>query len=284
MAGFPIGLSIAGFDGSGGAGMQADMKVFSALGVYAATVLTSLPIQNTMGVQKVYDLPLESIGEQLDCIFEDLEIKVVKIGMLHKSSIIELVSERLQRYNPDYIVVDPVMVAKSGHRLLEQDAVQSLKDHILPLANVLTPNIPEAEDLLDEKLIYNSLEEYREKIERMATQILAIGAQSFLTGKRKNPRSVVIKGGHNNFSGSEDCFVIEGKPPFWVSSPRIQTKNTHGTGCAFSCAIASWLAKGEGYTSAFLKAKEYITKAIEVSAEVSVGKGKGPVHFFHHIW
>lgn len=278
---FPIGLSIAGFDGSGGAGMQADMKVFSALGVYAATVLTSLPIQNTTGVRKVYDLPLESIEEQIDCLFEDLEIQVVKIGMLHKTSIIETVSQKLLKYKPNYIIVDPVMFAKSGHRLLEPDAIHALKELIIPIANVITPNLPEAEELAGRKIKYNNKEEYIQLVEKMADEIL-----NFRVSKvpNSNPRCIVLKGGHTEFLESMDLLLMDSGVKIWESTPKIQTQNTHGTGCTFSSAMAAYLARGFNITDAFKKSKKYIYEAIVASKDHRIGKGKGPVHFFWNVW
>lgn len=275
---FPIGLSIAGFDGSGGAGMQADLKTFSARGLYAATVLTSLPIQNTMGVQKVYDLPIESISEQLDSMFEDLDIIAVKIGMLHKVEIIQQVSEKLSKYKPKFIVVDPVMVAKSGHRLLKEDAVTALKDYILPLATVLTPNIPEAEDLLGTKITSPS------DMENAGRDILKIGRSSLLTNCLSKNRYLIVKGGHAEGEKSSDCVVDEEGTVSWLHSERIQSKNTHGTGCTFSAAITAELAKGNPPLEAIRTAKDYLTKAILASKDLEIGKGKGPVQFFHEWW
>ncbi|WCL47807.1 bifunctional hydroxymethylpyrimidine kinase/phosphomethylpyrimidine kinase [Leptospira sp. GIMC2001] len=264
---FPIALSIAGFDGSGGAGMQADTKTFSALGVYACNVLTSLPIQNTTGVKGLYDLPIQAIEEQIDSMFEDLDIEAVKIGMLHKVEIIELVARKMQQYKPKFVVVDPVMVAKSGHRLLEESAVDALKSLILPIATVLTPNIPEAIDLVGHDIKSKS------DMEFAAMEILKMGS-----------KAVVVKGGHAEGNESEDCIVMQSESPVWISAKRIVSNNTHGTGCTFSAAIAAQLAKGENIYNAIKKAKSYLTQAILASAEYNIGKGKGPVHFFHAFW
>jgi hydroxymethylpyrimidine/phosphomethylpyrimidine kinase len=264
---FPIALSIAGFDGSGGAGMQADMKVFSARGVYACTVLTSLPVQNTQGVRAVYDLPLESIGEQIDSQFEDLDIRAVKIGMLHKVDIIQVIAERIQKYKPEFVVVDPVMVAKSGHRLLVPEAVDALKEYILPLATVLTPNLPEATDLLGREIGKES------EMADAGRELLKFGS-----------RSVLVKGGHlEGSSQSSDCLVQEASVS-WFRSDRIQTKNTHGTGCTYSAAIAAELAKGKSIPEAVRLAKDYLTGAMRAGADLEIGKGKGPVHHFYSVW
>lgn len=275
---FPIGLSIAGFDGSGGAGMQADLKTFSACGVFGVTVLTSLPIQNTQGVRKVYDLPIESIEDQLDCIFEDMDIQAVKIGMLHRTDTIRLVSAKIQLYKPKIVVVDPVMVAKSGHRLLQESAVQALKDWILPLATVLTPNLPEAEDLLGRKISTES------EMEIAGRDILRIGRESSLVKPLSDNRVVVVKGGHLEGVDSSDCVVTEDGKIHWVRERRIDSKNTHGTGCTFSAALASELAKGNSLQMSVQNAKTYLTLAMQASKDLEIGKGKGPVHFFHNWW
>jgi hydroxymethylpyrimidine/phosphomethylpyrimidine kinase len=265
---FPIALSIAGFDGSGGAGMQADLKTFSARGVYACTVLTSLPIQNTTGVKALYDLPIESIGEQIDSMFDDLDIIAVKIGMLHKVEIIQLVASKLRKYKPKFVVTDPVMVAKSGHRLLQEDAIQALKEEILPITTVLTPNLPEAGDLIGRE-INNGKE-----MEIAGLEILKFGSEA-----------VVVKGGHSkDESISADCIIEKDGKVTWIEAERILSKNTHGTGCTFSAAIAAELAKGKNTLESILIAKEYLTGAIQASADLEIGKGKGPVHFFHEWW
>ncbi len=265
---FPIALSIAGFDGSGGAGMQADIKTFSARGVYACNVLTALPVQNTTGVKSLYDLPIQSISEQIDSIFGDLDIQAVKIGMLHKIEIIELVANKLKEYKPKFIVVDPVMVAKSGHRLLQEDAVSALKSLILPLATILTPNIPEAGDLIGREII-NS-----DDMEVAGREILQFGAQA-----------VVVKGGHmENDAKSSDCIVQRNGDLTWIHSERFKSNNTHGTGCTFSAAIAAELSKGNSIIDSISIAKKYLSKAIESSSNIKIGKGKGPVHFFYEWW
>jgi hydroxymethylpyrimidine/phosphomethylpyrimidine kinase len=283
----PIALSIAGFDGSGGAGMQADLKTFSARGVYAATVLTSLPIQNTTGVRNVFDLPIQAIEEQIDSMFEDLDIQSVKIGMLHTVEIIELVSRKLIEYKPPHIVVDPVMVAKSGHRLLKEDAVNALKEYILPLATVLTPNLPEAQDLLGLDNLLTLGRDDRESMELAGERILDIGSQSSKVKPIYSDRAVVVKGGHSGLESSNDCLVVKntiGKEIFWLEARRIESNNSHGTGCTFSAAIAAELAKGKSLHDSVVTSKDYLTKAMEASKNLKIGKGKGPVQFFHEFW
>lgn len=259
-------LSIAGFDGSGGAGIQADLKTFSALGSYGMTVLTALPVQNTQGVRSIYEIPLNCIEEQMRAIFEDIGVDVVKIGMLHRPEIVEIVVALLKEYGALKIVVDPVMVAKSGDRLLRKEAVLALKELLLPIVTVLTPNIPEAEDLLDKK-ITTELE-----MENAAREICEMGAES-----------TVVKGGHCESEFSRDCLWDEGAA-HWFSSSRIKTKNTHGTGCTFSAAIAAFLAQGQGVVEATEGAKRYLTGALRSGAEYQIGYGNGPVNHFYDIW
>jgi hydroxymethylpyrimidine/phosphomethylpyrimidine kinase len=282
-----IALSIAGFDGSGGAGMQADLKTFSARGVYAATVLTSLPIQNTTGVKNVFDLPIQAIEEQIDSMFEDLAIQSVKIGMLHTVEIIELISKKLVEYKPRHIVVDPVMVAKSGHRLLKEDAVNALREYILPLATVLTPNLPEAQDILGLEDLLSLGKTNEESMELAGEKILEIGNQSSKVKPIFSERAVVVKGGHSGLATSNDCLVInssKGKQIHWLAADRIESNNNHGTGCTFSAAIAAELAKGKTLQESVVIAKDYLSKAMDAGKNLKIGKGKGPVQFFHEFW
>lgn len=259
-------LTIAGFDGSGGAGIQADLKTFSALGCYGMTVLTALPVQNTQGVKSIYELEIQCIKEQIDSIFEDIGADVVKIGMLHRPEIIEVVANSLKQYHASMIVVDPVMVAKSGDRLLHKEAVFALKELIFPMATLITPNIPEAEDLLN-KSIVSKLD-----MENAAKELSLLG-----------PKAVVVKGGHRKSPLSEDCLLVD-ETIFWVSSERVDTINTHGTGCTFSAAIAAFLAQGFGIYEAVKNAKEYLTGALESGANYKIGHGQGPVNHFYNIW
>ncbi len=261
-------LTIAGFDGSGGAGIQADLKTFSALGCYGMSVLTALPIQNTKGVRKIYDLPLACIEEQLICILEDIKVDAVKIGMLHSPQIINSIATILAKSDIQHIVIDPVMVAKSGHLLLQSAAINSLKTQLLPMASIITPNIPEAEELLG-YLIPDKL-----TMEKAAVDLLKLGC-----------KSVLLKGGHlKNRSETLDDFFISKDHQQWFSGPRINTLNTHGTGCTLSSAIAALLAQGTQVVEAVSIAKLYVGKALEHGANYTVGKGKGPVHHFFHFW
>jgi len=260
-------LSIAGFDGSGGAGLQADLKTFSALGCYGTTVLTSLPIQNTQGVSKIYDIPLKCIEQQCYSIFDDIEIDIIKIGMLHKLSIIKLIASILKNFPNIKVVIDPVMVAKSGHLLLESNAIKALREELLPFASIITPNIPEAEVLLGTKI------SSREDMEKAAMALAQLG-----------PTSVLIKGGHLELHDmSQDVLFWDGKYQ-WFEAKRIVTNNTHGTGCTLSAAIAALLAQKFLINDAVSIAKKYITGAIQVGSNESIGHGNGPVHHFYHLW
>ena len=257
-------LSIAGFDGSGGAGLQADLKTFSALGCYGMTVLTALPVQNTMGVRNCYEIPLQAIEEQLEAIFEDIIPDSIKIGMLFTHEIVELVARFLEkRARGIPIVLDPVMIAKSGDYLLLPRAVAALKEHMLPLASIVTPNIPEAEVLTDSKT----------DMRTQACSLLDLGA-----------KAVLLKGGHQEGHDSNDLYMDQARQEIWLKSPRIISKNTHGTGCTLSAAIAAHLARGQPLIEACKLAKHYLFGAMVAAQHSSVGHGHGPVHHFHTIW
>lgn len=260
-------LTIAGFDASGGAGIQADLKTFSALGCYGMSVLTALPIQNTCGVSNCYSIPLNAIEEQLDSVFSDITPDVIKIGMLFNSEIVNLVAHYLkQNAKGIHIVVDPVMVAKSGDMLLLPEAVSTLKEKILPLATVVTPNIDEAEVFVGHKINTQAA------MLEAARQILETGVEA-----------VFLKGGHMEGDMCQDLLFTEDKYQ-WFISKRIKSKNTHGTGCTLSAAIASGLAQGDSLITSCTNAKEYITQAILSFQYEEIGKGHGPVNHFHAIW
>jgi hydroxymethylpyrimidine/phosphomethylpyrimidine kinase len=256
-------LSIAGFDGSGGAGIQADLKTFSATGTYGMTVLTAIPVQNTCGVRACYDVPLNCILEQLEAIFDDIRPDAIKIGMLFSANIIKLVANFLKTNAHDIpIILDPVMVAKSGHNLLEPDAVNILKTDLIPLASIITPNLPEAKTLIsgeDDKSI-------------LAKKLLNLGCSA-----------VILKGGHEDNEYSDDLFLSHNHCEL-LSSPRIKSNNTHGTGCTLSAAITSFIAQGFSTLESSKKAKEYLSAAIFHSKDENIGKGHGPVNHFHHLW
>jgi hydroxymethylpyrimidine/phosphomethylpyrimidine kinase len=257
----PVALTIAGSDSGGGAGIQADLKTFQALGVYGASVITALTAQNTLGVRAVHEVPVEVIAAQIDAVLEDLGADGVKTGMLSSAAIIQVVAERVHHWGvQEVLVVDPVMVAKSGDRLLREDAVEALRHTLLPLAAVVTPNLPEAEVLVGRRI------QTDDEVERAALDIRELGA-----------RAVVVKGGHR--TGEPVDVLFDGERFYRFSSPRVETPNTHGTGCTFSAAIAAGLAQGKGVPDAVAEAKVYISMAI-AHAE-PLGHGHGPVA---HDW
>lgn len=262
-------LSIGGFDGSGGAGIQADLKTFSAFGCYGMTALTSLAVQNTQGVKACYELPLKSIEEQLEAIFMDIKPDAIKIGMLFKTEIVELVAHYLSKHAQEIpIVLDPVLVAKSGDNLLDPEALTALKIHLMPLATLITPNLPEAAALLGISGVS------AKKMPEIATQLLAFGSNA-----------VLLKGGHLQCDNkSNDLLLNQQGESHWFSSIRINSKNTHGTGCTLSAAIASGLAMELELIDACHLAKHYITRAIKAAKDEQIGKGNGPVHHFYHLW
>lgn len=262
-------LSIAGFDGSGGAGIQADLKTFSAFGCYGMTVLTALPVQNTQGVKSCYELPLQAIEEQLEAIFEDIKPDSIKIGMLFKTEIVELVANFLRQHALTIpIVLDPVLIAKSGDPLLLPDALQALKTSLIPLVTLITPNLPEAQALLNLKTAFSA-----EQMPAIAEQLLELGA-----------KAVLLKGGHLVDNHSNDLFLDNHGKQHWFSFLRIDSKNTHGTGCTLSAAITAGLALGLDLPEACKMAKNYISKAILAAKDEKIGYGNGPVHHFYHLW
>ncbi|AIL64540.1 Hydroxymethylpyrimidine/phosphomethylpyrimidine kinase [Rickettsiales bacterium Ac37b] len=260
-------LSIAGFDGSGGAGIQADLKTFSALGCYGMTVLTALPIQNTQGVQKCYSLPLSSIAEQITAIIEDIGVDVIKIGMLERTEIIEVIASSLRAYSPIKIICDPVMVSKNGERLIAKEAIIALKELIFPISNIITPNIFEAEEILNIKI--SSYDD----MYKAAFDLL------------KLTNSVLLKGGHILQDAlAKDILVLSKSESMWLEEERITTKNTHGTGCSLSAAIAAFFAHNSDLKLSVQQAKKYITKAIYHGSKYEIGHGHGPVHHFFNFW
>jgi hydroxymethylpyrimidine/phosphomethylpyrimidine kinase len=265
MACAPIALTIAGSDSGGGAGIQADLKTFSALGAYGASVLTAITAQNTLGVEAVFELPTEIIVAQIDAVVSDLRPDAVKTGMIASTEIIGAVAERLRQHDLRVLVVDPEMVAKGGHPLLRPDAVAALRRELLPLALVATPNLPEAEALLERSI--DSLDGMRAAARELVRQ--------------HGVRAVVVKGGHLEDGPAVDIF-FDGADLHELSAERIATKNTHGTGCTFASAIAVHLAHGEPLPSAVAKAKAYLTEALRHAYDL--GAGHGPVHHFWQWW
>jgi len=262
-----IAATVAGSDSSGAAGIQADLKTFAALGVYGASVITALTAQNTQGVRAIHDVPADFVAAQIDAVFSDLEVAAVKIGMLSQAAIIETVAAGLARYRAKNIVLDPVMVATSGDRLLAPEAVEALRNVLIPRALVVTPNLPEAAALTGATVARNERE-----MEIQARELLALGA-----------RNILIKGGHGSGNESIDLLVGEGDV-LRLSARRVDTKNTHGTGCTLSSAIAAGLARGLDLNAAAREAKTYVTAAIAAADTLHVGRGHGPLHHFHGIW
>ncbi len=261
-----IAVSIAGSDSGGGAGIQADLKTFSALGVYGASVITAVTAQNTRGVSAVEDISPTVVTAQIDAVFSDLAIGAVKIGMVSRRETIAVIAAGLKRYDR-LAVIDPVMVATSGDHLMQPDAIATLKEELLPLALILTPNLPEAALLTG-----RGIAETETEIARQAEMLLKLGA-----------RSVLMKGGHAKGKDATDVLYSEAGV-LHLSRPRIETRNDHGTGCTLSAAIAASLAKGNPIEDAVVDAKAYLHDALVAADRLTIGQGRGPVHHFHHWW
>lgn len=261
----PSVLTIAGSDSSGGAGIQADIKAISATGSYACSVITAITAQNTQGVNAVFPIPNQHIGAQLDAVFSDLEIKAVKIGMLADREIIQLVADKLRQHRPPIVVLDPVMVSTSGHALLQSDAIDALKSELIPLAHIITPNLPEYVELTGAPLPRKE-SEMQEGIEALRSLGCA---------------NILLKGGHLEQEENSSDLLITPTLCEFIRTKRHATRNTHGTGCTLSSAIASYLAQGHRLHKSVFLAKQYISQAIAHADELSVGRGRGPVnHFF----
>ena len=255
-------LTIAGSDSGGGAGIQADIKTISAMGCYAASAITAITVQNTLGVQAVHPIPLEILKGQIDAVLLDIGADAIKIGMLHSSEAVNIIADTIEKYNIANVVLDPVMVSTSGHKLIEEDAIEAIKSRLISLTRVITPNIPEAEILAG---------------------CLISGEQDFDKVARKlsdnGNVSVLLKAGHLDGECLVDYFYnAENGTMTKLPSKRVQTRNTHGTGCTLSSAFAAALAKGEELTSAAKSAKRYIEQAIYAGANQSIGNGFGPVN------
>lgn len=258
-------LTIAGSDSGGGAGIQADIKAISAMGCYAASAITAVTVQNTIGVQAVHPIPLDILEGQIDAVLSDIGADAVKIGMLHSAEAVDIVARMIEKYGIRNLVLDPVMVSTSGHRLIEETAIEVIKEKLMPLARVLTPNVPEAEILIGRKI--SSEEDFPEVASELA---------------EKYGISVFLKAGHltgdtltDYFHNAEDGFTT------LLPSKRVYSQNTHGTGCTLSSAIAAALAKGEDLSTAAKSAKSYLEQAIISGADYEIGHGHGPVN---HLW
>ncbi|GAB4391122.1 MAG: bifunctional hydroxymethylpyrimidine kinase/phosphomethylpyrimidine kinase [Kiloniellaceae bacterium] len=265
--GISIALTVAGSDSGGGAGIQADLKAFSALGVYGASVITAVTAQNTRAVTAVHAIPEEVIAAQLDAVFDDLDIAAVKVGMLGGPPVIETVAQGLRGCGIP-LVLDPVMVAKSGDALLPDSAVIALRRDLLPLADLLTPNLPEAARLLEAPQAQSEQE-----MAEQGQRLLALG-----------PKAVLMKGGHAAGPGCVDLLITEEGTVLRLEAARRATRNTHGTGCTLSSAVAAGLAKGESLPQAVRSAHGYLQGAIAAADRLAVGSGHGPVHHFHKLW
>lgn len=261
-------LTIAGSDSGGGAGIQADLKTIAANGCYGMSVITALTAQNTLGVTGIHAVPVAFVAAQMEAVLSDIGVDAVKIGMLFSPELIRTVAENLQKFDIRTVVLDPVMVAQSGDKLLQDEAIEALKQYLIPLAHLITPNLPETSVLLGRDILT------AEAIEDAAVELAAMGCGN-----------VLIKGGHLEGSDSDDCLYL-GPEQRMIILPgeRIATRNNHGTGCTLSSAIASFIARGETIENAVRRAKDYITGAIRAGAEYSIGHGHGPVHHFYRFF
>jgi len=261
----PIALTIAGSDSGGGAGIQADLKTFAALGAHGMSAITAVTAQNTTEVRSIFGIPPRIVRDQIDAVASDIGFNAAKTGMLHSPEIILSVAETLEAHQVSQLVVDPVMVATSGARLIEEEAVEALKQRLLPLALIVTPNLPEAEKLVGRRL------EGDEEIWNAAREILAMG-----------PRTVVIKGGHQADPNRSRDYFLDDSGPMLLEAPRIATPNTHGSGCTFSAAITALLARELPPREACRRAKHYVSGALRNS--LSIGHGHGPLGHFWEYW
>ena len=261
-------LTIAGSDSGGGAGIQADLKTFSAIGCYGMSVITALTAQNTQGVKAIHAVPPAFAVEQIEAVLSDIGADAIKIGMLYSAELIEAVAQALKKHGARKIVLDPVMVAQSGDKLLQDDAIEAIKTHLMPLADVVTPNLPEASVLCGMPLTQWG------DIKSAAETLAKYGS-----------RSILIKGGHGDERKSTDLLFLAGEGRFAsLEADRIETRNNHGTGCTLSSAIASYMAKGNDIEQSVQMAKEFINHAIAAGAHYKIGHGHGPVHHFFQWW
>ncbi len=263
----PIALTIAGSDSSGGAGIQADLKTFSALGVYGASAITALTAQNTQGVSAIHAVPPEFIRAQIDAVLSDLDVRAIKVGMLGNERAVIAVAEALHAWQGPPVILDPVMIAGSGDALLDEGAEFALRSHLLPIADMITPNLPEAARLLGANLAVDE-----KMMVRQGELLLSLGA-----------KAVMIKGGHGSGPEAVDIF-LDGKNIVRLAADRIMTENSHGTGCTLSSAITALIAGGMTMLDAVREAKIYLTNALMKADDLGVGHGKGPVHHFHALW
>lgn len=258
-------LTIAGSDSGGGAGIQADIKAISAMGCFASSAITAITAQNTLGVDAVHPVPLDILAAQIDAVLSDIGTDAIKIGMLHSAEVVSLVANKIEQYGITNVVLDPVMVSTSGHKLIEDNAIEIMKNRLIPLARVITPNLPEAE------ILSGCTITAQQEFPQIATLL-----------SHNNSTSVLLKAGHLNGDTLTDYFYnAEDGSMTLLPSKRVDTRNTHGTGCTLSSALAAALARGESLTEAAISAKRYIEQAIITGAKYDIGHGHGPVnHFF----
>ena len=273
-------MTIAGSDSGGGAGIQADIKAISAMGCFAASAITAITVQNTMGVEAVHAVPLDILEGQIDAVLSDIGADAIKIGMLHSAEVVNLVADKIEKYGIKNVVLDPVMVSTSGHRLIEESAIEVIKTRLIPLARVITPNIPEAEILAGRTIASEA--DFPEVAKILSETVLNTGSQTGDITQTTKHVSVLLKAGHltgddlvDYFYNAEDGTTTE------LPSKRVYTRNTHGTGCTLSSAFAAALARGEELTAAATSAKKYIEGAIISGAKYEIGHGHGPVN---HFW
>ncbi|RSD30633.1 bifunctional hydroxymethylpyrimidine kinase/phosphomethylpyrimidine kinase [Vibrio pectenicida] len=261
----PVVLTIAGSDSSGGAGIQADIKTMSATGTYPCSVITAITSQNTLGVTAVHSIPLKHIASQIDAVLSDLNVVAVKVGMLVDGQMIRLVADKLRQYRPKNLVLDPVMVSTSGQRLLEHSAIMTLKEELIPMTDLITPNLPEGAALTGSQGPKDN-----NQMKNMVEPLRGLGSDA-----------VLFKGGHME-SDQNNCsdLLILSDSVEWLRSSRYSTNNTHGTGCTLSAAITSYLAQGHELHKAVYLGKQYVSQAIANADELKVGRGRGPVHHF----
>ena len=262
---YRVACTIAGSDSGGGAGIQADLKTFSALGVFGTSVITAITAQNTLGVKGIQAVEGNVLRLQLSAVFDDFKPDAIKIGMIHNVEAANIIAEHLKKYRPEFVVLDPVMIAESGAKLIEDETIEYIKSELFKLASIITPNIPEAETLTGMRITDLS------SIIQSAQILIEQGAHA-----------VLLKGGHLEGDEKHDCLLIQGQKPVILSHPTVFTKNTHGTGCTLSSAIAAYLALGEDITTSVKKAAEYLYKALQAGSDIQIGHGNGPVnHFFN---
>jgi len=264
---YPSVLTIAGFDGSGGAGIQADIKTASALGCYSTSVLTALPVQNTQGVRKIYPIPVEAVADQIKAILDDVFPDAIKIGMVHTPQLVETIVSTLAQYKKIPLVFDPVMVATSGHRLIEEDTIAAITEKLFPITDVITPNMDEAAILAGMKV--TSLDD----LYTAGKKIKKLGC-----------KSILLKGGHQETPVITSLFYDENHQFHSFETEKFSTNNTHGSGCTLSSAIAAYIAQGKSLLEAVNLGQQYVFEAIKEGKDVQTGKGNGPLnHFFNPI-